>query len=103
MNNLELLAFSPGYIDVEKGNVRDFYEKWAKLNQECISAGHEDGGGNLSFVAKQLECLLKNFPEDKTTIGVLEVFPPRFNESAFLFGSYITTLARIAKATSVSA
>ena len=96
-NNLGLLAVSPGFVDIhEETAARGFYEKWAELNRECIAAGHENGGGDLSFVAGQLDRLLQNFPKGKTAIGILEVWPRDFYGSAFLFGSYINTLERIA-------
>ncbi len=96
-NKLEMLAFSPGYIDIgQTEGVRRFYEVWAELNEECIKAGYEDGGGDLSFVADQLRKFLANFPADQTRIGVLEVFP-LCGHSALLFGSYMAKLDSIAQ------
>ena len=96
--NLELLAVSPGYVDIhDADDARAFYEGWAKINRECISAGDRGAADDCSFVAEQLDRLLANFPKSKTTIGVLEVFP-LCPQSAFLFGSYISGLERVAKA-----
>jgi hypothetical protein len=102
--NLSMLAVSPGYINTGTTNgVRVFYEAWARINGECISAGYEkNSGGNLSFVAQQLRRLLENFPADKTTIGVLEVFPACIH-SPILFGYYMTDLEDISASTPVTA
>lgn len=101
--NLLLLAVSPGYIETGNTNgVRVFYEAWARINSECISAGYESGEGNLSFVAQQLRLLLENFPANKTTIGILEVFP-RCIESPILFDYYLATLEDIATPMCVTA
>ncbi len=102
-NNLRLLAVSPGYIDIhDTDDARAFYKEWADINRECISAGDRGATDDCSFVAEQLDRLLGNFPKDKTTIGVLEVFPLCV-QSAFLFGSYVSGLERIAKTTPVPA
>lgn len=96
--NLGLLAVSPGYIDLkENAAARSFYEYWATLNKDCISAGFEDGGGDFSFVAEQLDRVLKDFPGYETKADVTAVFPLSFPGSGFLFGSYVTALERVVK------
>lgn len=93
---LQLLAMGTGFIDTKEASAaRTFYEGWHRINNDCIHAGYEDGGGDLSFVSGQLERLLTNLPTTQTTVGVTDVFPPSSQHSAFLFGCYIEKLKRI--------
>lgn len=102
-NKLELLGITEGaYLEVKDeyhvGYVRRFYEEWARLNQECISAGHEQVTGEFSFVAKQLERVLLNFPANKTKIDIADVWQSTQGGAGFMFNCYLLALEDVEKA-----
>lgn len=100
---LRMIAMGPGSIDTESATAaRAFYEHWHTINEDCIAGGHEDSGGDLSFVQGELRALLAHFPADKTVISVLEVFPLSI-EASFVFGNYIDKLDKVARSKPVAA
>lgn len=102
--NLELLATVTGDMELkENAAARSFYEYWSALNKECIAAGFDNGEGNFSYVAMQLNRLLPNFPADKTKVDIRDIFPEGSGFGRFLFGCYIDELERVVVATPIPA
>ena len=100
---LQLLCRCSGFFEAGTTEcARAFYEAWQAINTACLEAGYEDGRGDISFVSGQLKLILGNFPANKTTVGVLEVFQLTFStsgmyiDSGMLFGDYIVKLDKIA-------
>lgn len=102
-NKLELLGITEdAYLVVKDtyavGTARSFYKEWAQFNQECISAGYDRVTGEFSFVAKQLDRVLLNFPADKTKIDISDVFQSTFPGAGFIFNCYLLALEDVEKA-----
>jgi hypothetical protein len=94
-NQLQLLTVTPGFVQANNAAAKNFYEKWRKLNAECICSGVGNVADNCSFVDTQLRLLLDNWSTSKETIDIRDVFPMLL-ESAYLFGAYLADLDYVA-------